>query len=41
MLGDEEFTETKTEDSAVGKAKEKARRQQRGPAIDPKLNEDP
>lgn len=39
MLGDEEFTMTEGRESAISKAKKKAKRQQRDPAIDPKLND--
>jgi len=41
MLGDEEFTVKQQRESSVSKAKKKAKRQQRDPAIDPKLNKDP
>jgi len=37
MIGEEEFTVTQKSESAVGQAKKKAKRQQRDPAIDPKL----
>jgi len=37
MNGEEEFTATQKSESAVGQAKKKAKRQQRDPAIDPKL----
>ena len=36
---DEDLTVEQREESAVGKAKKKAKRQQRDPAIDPKLND--
>ncbi len=39
MLGDKEFTITQQQESSISKAKKKAKRQQRDPAIDPKLNE--
>jgi len=37
MIGEEEFTMDQDDESAVGQAKKKAKRQQRDPAIDPKL----
>lgn len=40
MLGGEEFTETQQRESSISKAKKKAKRQQRDPAIDPKFNKD-
>jgi len=41
QIGDEEFTITQEDrESAVGKAKKRARKQQRDPAIDPKLQGD-
>ena len=40
MIGEEEFTVDQNDESAVGQAKKKAKRQQRDPAIDPKLQGD-
>lgn len=40
MLADEEFTLKQQKESSIGKAKKKAKRQQRDPAIDPKLRKD-
>ncbi len=40
MIGEEEFTVDQDDESAVGQAKKKAKRQQRDPAIDPKLQGD-
>lgn len=39
MLGGKEFTMTRQRESSISEAKKKAKRQQRDPAIDPKLNE--
>jgi hypothetical protein len=40
LLDGEEFTVEQRRESSISKAKKKAKRQQRDPAIDPKLNED-
>lgn len=40
LIGDEEFTMSESDESVVSKAKERARRQNRDPAIDPDLQPD-
>ena len=40
LIGDEEFTMSESDESIVSKAKERARRQNRDPAIDPDLQPD-